>query len=266
MKRSFILGLGSQKCGTTTITRLLKKAGAYFPFGNEARILNNCFNPRYQLSTNQLNCKNKSSKQYILANPWQYARAFRNKSIKQGKQFVGDFTPAYCGLSIPELTYVRNILLEEDFNIKTIFIARDPFKRCWSATRHDLRRHFSSDKESTPLAHKYFAENFTSPRFLARTRYEETITNIQQSFNSEEIYIDIFERIFTGNILDNLKPLFEYLELELPTEEIDVKESNSFKLNEPTESKREFYKFYEQTYEFMYEKYPITMDLWPQKI
>lgn len=266
MKRTFILGLGSQKCGTTTITRLLKKAGVFFPFGNEARILNNCFNPRYKMSADKLNCKNKNSKQYILANPWQYSKAFRIKSRKRGRKFVGDFTPAYSGLSIPELTYVRNILLGENFNVKTIFIARDPYKRCWSATRHDLRRNFSSEKESTLLAHKYFSENFSSERFLARTRYEETITNIQKSFNSEEIYVDIFERIFTGNILDNLKPLFEYLELEPPTQEIDVKESSPFKLNEPTESKKEFYQCYEQTYEFMYEKFPITKDLWPQKI
>ena len=264
--KTFILGLGSQKCGTTAITRLLKEAGVFFPFGNEARILNKCFKPRYTLSADELNCNNKNSREHILSNPWDYAKVFRTKSTKREKQFAGDFTPAYSGLSIPEMTYVRNLLKEEGFKVKTIFIARDPFKRCWSATRHDLRLYFPSEKKSTQLAHKYFAENFRSKSFLRRTRYEETITNIKQCFSDNEIYIDIFERIFSGNILDNLKPLFEYLELEPRTAEINVKESDSFKLNEPIESKKDFYKHYEKTYKYMHDEYPITRELWPVNI
>tara|TARA_B100000886_G_scaffold273218_2_gene197136 strand:+ start:2632 stop:3414 length:783 start_codon:yes stop_codon:yes gene_type:complete len=255
--KTFILGLGGQKCGTTSITQLLKKAGVMFPLGNEAHYLDKCFQPRY----NQIKYKTKKGKKKkSLIKPWEYAKIFNDYS--KTKKFVGDFTPAYCSLSIAELTYAKKILKEEGFNIKTIFIARDPFKRCWSAARMNQGNNFLKEGGSIQEAHEWFKKRMLSKRYQSRTRYEETITNIQKSFSNDEVYIDIFERIFRGNILHNLQPMFEYLELEPPTTQLEVKKSSNLKLAEPTKYKDVFYKHYQNTYNFMHKNFPDTIKLW----
>ena len=253
--KTFILGLGSQKCGTTSITGLLKKAGVIFPFGNEAHILNKCFKPRYNFPKSAGKVKNK-----LFIDPWEYAQIFNKHSGEE--RFVGDFTPAYCTLSIAELTYTRKILKEEGFKIKTIFIARDPFKRCWSAARMNLGNNYLNEGGSIKAAHKWFKKQMLSERYQARTKYEEAITNIEKTFERNEIYIGIFEQIFSGNILHNLNPLFKYLELEPPTKLIKVKDSSELKLAEPIQHKKAFQKHYRNTYEFMGEKFPITREAW----
>ena len=40
MKKTFIIGFGAQKGGTTWLAANLKAAGVEFPWGKEARILN----------------------------------------------------------------------------------------------------------------------------------------------------------------------------------------------------------------------------------
>jgi len=182
-------------------------------------------------------------------------------SIQRQKIFLEVFTPAYCTLSIADLTYARKILKEEGFNIKTIFIARDPFKRCWSAARMNIGNNFLNKEGSIQKAHEWFKKRMFSKPYQSRTRYEDTITNIQKSFSNGRVYIDIFERIFCGNISNNLQTIFEYLGLEPLTKQLEVKKFGNLKLPESTQYKDIFYKKYQNNYDFIYKNFPDTIKL-----
>jgi len=117
---------------------------------------------------------------------------------KLGKgRLTGEITPAYAVLGADNFTYIRS-LLEPHFNVKIVFLMRDPVERTRSATRMLLRPdHNEVGQHMGWTEEEYFARYFDKTRFLEQSLYHNTILALEQAFEPEDIFYGFFEEMFT---------------------------------------------------------------------
>ena len=111
-----------------------------------------------------------------------------------------DITPSYSGLSADCLARIRDGFSSRGVPVKVVFLIRDPFERCWSAVRMDIRNYGSRGfTEEEALARRYASEGFG-----LRTRYDRTIARLESVFPAQDLLIDAYERLFTPDSIARL--------------------------------------------------------------
>ena len=79
--------------------------------------------------------------------------------------------------------------------VKVIFLMRDPVERCWSMIRMDirnqnrLRRGFKFKKDDETL----LRERFLNEGSQIRGRYDQTVSNLRQAFDEEDLLFLLYE-------------------------------------------------------------------------
>ena len=168
---------------------------------------------------------------------------------------VGDITPSYNALRAEHFRHIKKKLEAQGFTVKVIFFMRDPVERIWSGIRMKkrlkLRRGVSrnaSDNDAIMNAYKSF-------KVHARTRYDLTILNLEQAFDPGDIFYCLFEDLFT---LDSTNKLQSFLGLDANNFNIDTRVNASPKKQEiDTETKREVANYYREVYDFVAKRFPI---------
>ena len=61
----------------------------------------------------------------------EYFKSLINESVR----ITGDITPSYSGLDTEHFELIKNRMEAAGFNVKTVFLLRDPVQRCWSSFR-----------------------------------------------------------------------------------------------------------------------------------
>lgn len=268
MEKKFFLGLGAQKSGTTWLNSYLRSSDS-FNLGLmkeyhiwDAIYLKACekFLIRTLKDTIEFKFKvpylsrKKLLRYKLQKNPEKYATYF-SKLINKNSRSTADITPSYSGLAYKELQLIKNQLENEGFDVKVIFLMRDPFERCWSAIRmHKQKGRFIE----TDI--KVLEKFYSSEEFKLRTNYKSTISNIEKVFDCKNIYYGIYEEMFTEEKLIELsnfcgvKPNLSYAERTF----------NLSPKNEtvPDELRLEIINFYSDVYQYCNKKFPQTKRLW----
>jgi hypothetical protein len=165
--------------------------------------------------------------------------------------FTGDMTPNYSSLPEGALNLIKKELFARGIILKVIFLMRDPFERCLSALRHNLRKsdlEITEKKEINRLKLSYKTENF-----IAKTRYENTITTLEKVFTPDQIFYAFYEELFSSNEISRLCS-FLNLKYAIPDFEKKVNVSRTETLI-PDELKFEIVNFYSSTYEYLFSKF-----------
>ena len=182
-EKVFILGIGAHKAGTTWLADQFKKAGAKFPLGKEAHIWDYVQKQetgeiagrgRWLIKTKPKRSRAKSvsrEKEKIRKNPSSYSSYYYNFAVQNNVSFVGDITPLYSALSLETLARIRRGLVDEGFQAKVFFSARDPYSRVWSAIRFELKRKHKKQKRKQSNSASPHSLNTRNAQSLLEFRY-----------------------------------------------------------------------------------------------
>lgn len=110
---------------------------------------------------------------------------------------TGDITPAYAMLGAAHFAHIRALLRAGGYRPRVVFLIRDPVERCYSMVRMAARNRRFQGAEPGPPAHLRFAEEALEPGCEARTRYDRTIRALEQAFSPDELFIRFYEGFIT---------------------------------------------------------------------
>lgn len=265
----FILGLGTQKAGTTWLARELRACNVVFPFGKEAHVWDSIEEHRHQ--NEEIPCldsKNKTKANRVrrsVNTPSEYFEICRN--INKSRNLpIADITPNYCCLKKETLQHIKDQLTENKFKVRALFLARDPFSRIWSMQRMGIKiKERKGEKNIDNLLkpsnmHQQLLSNHFKDYQRKRTQYEEIIPKLSAVFSAEELKIFFYENLFTQATYNEIcnhaelapgAPNFTQIDNQSPT----IKAP-------PQETKQAIISSYKATYTYMHKHFPITSKLW----
>ena len=261
---TFILGVGAQKAGTSWVHAYLSKLPEVdLGFMKEYHVFDQKFvadktPPLRKRIPNWLNSffpRNNAEQQLqFRRDKSKYVDYFASLvSGSSPSHITGDITPSYAALPASELARISGLLHNAGFKVKVIFLMRDPVERCISANRMYSRHLVRANPENLNLEAEILAKNYMKPRFAVRTRYDRTISNLEDVFDWEDIFYGFYEELFTSS---SVARLCEFL--ELPFREADYGEIvNGAKVKSeiPRSLRMEIRTYYQQVYDSVGSKF-----------
>lgn len=279
--KQFILGVGCQKGGTTWLhSQLAAHPEVNMGFAKEYHVFDALYLPGGQswidsrvkslqklIKTKQLitGGANKNLLQIIdfyrdTNNYYNYFECLYRKS--GDTRLVGDITPAYNGLPAYVFEKIKKQLNQRGFTVKVIFLMRDPLERVWSSVRMTRRDHLSRNPGSLPLKSENEAvlSRYNSRQVEFRTRYENTIENIESVFSPEDIYYGFYETMFTET---SFRAITNFLGISATVADFDKHLNKSPKSNGnlDVQAAKTIARYYKATYQLCDQRFS-TGDIW----
>jgi hypothetical protein len=261
MKKTFFLGVGAQKAGTTWLHRYLSRY-PNFDFGKtkeyhvwDALYVKDCgkylrYLPRFSI---------RSTTQFEMQRvPGAYERYFKNK-VKDDVNSTGDITPEYAGLEAKHFSLIKKRLEDKGFDIKVVFLMRDPFERCWSQARMDKRK-----LGLTESVVEYLGRAYTTHACSFRTEYNETINQLEQVFSTDQIYYGLYEEMFTPEKIVEISK-FCGVAADISFADKTVNAYGNDKEIVPDALRAEIISYYSHVYDFCHKRFPQTKTLWGRR-
>lgn len=258
-RKVFVLGVGAQKSGTTWLHNYLHRhPRTAMGFSKEYHVFDALYIPacrkmytrRFErgmaiLKSGVIPRTNLFRYFDFFQNIDNYFDFFQSLANKDSRTILtGDITPSYAALPVDVLKMIRTKLIERGFSVKVVFIMRDPVDRCTSAMRMAFRnRGIKPDKakEERALRAMYRTESYE-----IRTRYDQTIRNLEAVFAPHEIHYQFYERLFTREAIVDL---CKFLEIPFREPKLDKKMNVSRTENEIDPALlREIYQHYGDVY------------------
>jgi hypothetical protein len=226
-KRTFLLGIGCQKAGTSWLYDYLSGHDSVFlPTPKELHVFDAMLRPDifrefhagakaehadrniWRKLVGRLRGRppgehaSPGLRVQMIEDPQIYADFFRSQPSEY--DVVGEITPSYAALSSEDFKYIRE-LLEPDFHLKLVLLLRDPVDRAFSAVRHFRR----INKGTFPVAvrgddNALFSRLYDTPYVWSRANYPSIIESIEDAFPAEDIHIGFYETLFTEHAVGEL--------------------------------------------------------------
>jgi len=263
-KPIFVLGVGAQKAGTTWLHAYLESLPEvdlgfmkeYHVFdqkhvkdttpGRKKRIENylDSF-----FGSDSLSLRHKFRR-----NHKHYFSYFRKLVESHDQVFItGDITPSYAALPVKVLQYIKSSLEKNGFRVKVVFLMRDPVARCISANRMYSSARLLDSPGDAALEAELLAKKYWQTRFQIRTRYDQTITNLEQVFTPDQFYLGFYEELFSDKAIAEI---CSFLELPFrPGNYEQVVHGSLVKSELPETVKSEVRSYYSQVYDFVLNRF-----------
>ena len=280
MKKTFVLGVGAQKAGTTWMYDYLHgHPNADLGFMKEYHIFDalyvpecrNWLNTYVQTALNSLQkdptLQDKNNYVFKLLDfyraPTNYFDFFEHLARSSTSlHLTGDITPSYSALDSVNFAYIRSELIARGFQVRVLFLMRDPVERAISGVRMRLRTR--GEPTTAAIENEWLRTHYASMAHQIRARYDRTITNLEKVFEPSEIKYCFYEEFFNRARIEEL-----CLFLDIPLHEPDfTKQFNVSRTSHVIEEslRREVYEFYKPVYAFVEQRFGkrITTELWKQ--
>ena len=261
MGKTFLLGVGCQKGGTSWIHNYLEShPQSNMGFQKEYHVFDGLYildQKKIFRNLHRNPTKNSLRKIEFYNNIDNYYKYFTELVSNETKiKLTGDITPSYSGL--PEFVFreIREKLIKKGFKVKVLFLMRDPFERIWSAIRMERRNilkknpnHiFKIDEVESIL------NTFDSAGCEFRTKYEDTIKKLENVFSKDEIHYEFYESLFNE---ESVRKITDFLEIEYmkPNFQEKINESKKSDEIESEAIKTIVTNYYRKTYLFCDEKF-----------
>ncbi|WP_300437667.1 hypothetical protein [uncultured Mameliella sp.] len=219
MTRTFFLGLGGQKCGSSWIQAYLaRQPGSDFGRMGEYQTwehqLGGVF-ARYRAPEPSMLGKLRARAKVALGAPepaahlrWRlqqdenaYFDYFAGLLAQDGIIRTGDITPSYAALPAKTLARIRDGFASRDIAVKLLFSMRDPVDRLRSHMRMEMEKGRLPEAAENEAPLRAF---YASHEAEARSRYDQTLSAIEAVFDPGDIFLTPFETLFTANGIANL--------------------------------------------------------------
>ena len=213
----FLLGVGAQKAGTSWLhDQLQRRKDTNFGFCKEYHILDALTLPQFaHFAPHQIapwKWRTWRRKRF-LQDSNRYFDYFNHLLCKPGIKLTGDITPSYSCLSAETLAWARDQLSKRGVNTRVVFLLRDPVERILSQQRMKLRKRGELQPE-LERDHLLYASQKLKQQSSQRSDYLHTLKALQTAFSPDELFIDLYERLFTEPIFRRLCQhlMIDYLE------------------------------------------------------
>lgn len=271
MKKTFVLGVGAQKAGTTWLYEYLRSFEfSSFGIHKEYHIWDAVFcsacsefavpaKNLVQDTAHGILAEDGNVLRYAMQRfPGLYEGYFSSLISSDNKWLTGDITPAYACLSPDALLQIKQRIESAGIAVKVFFLMRDPFERCWSAIRM-YKRTTALDGSDEDCLEKLFR----SDQFKFRTNYHQTIQALESVFSPETIFYGFYENLFTKETLARLS---EFLGIPPNYAAIEQRFNESPKSEGCRRALRDdVIGFYSDVYAFCQQRFPETRELWHQR-
>jgi hypothetical protein len=178
-------------------------------------------------------------------------------------KLVGEITPTYAALEAHHFQKIKE-LLRDDFNIKVIFLMRDPTDRIWSQQRMIEGRPGRSGLAVKIAPGRLNEDFYTDPKVVLRTAYERTIMNLEKAFAQEELFFGFYETLFSEK---ELMKLCTFLGIAYKEGDCKTRVNASHNPHQSPEitSLRAARAFYADTYDFCASRFSegFIRSIWP---
>jgi len=213
----FLLGVGAQKAGTSWLhDQLHGRKDANFGFLKEYHFLDaltldsfSGFRPTHAPPWKWRTWRRKR----FLQDSNRYFDYFSHLLSKPAIKLTGDITPSYSCLSAETLAWARDQLFKRGITTRVVFLLRDPVERILSQQRMKLRKRgeLRPELEREQLLR---ASRKLKQQPSQRSDYLHTLKSLQTAFAPEELFIDLYERLFTEPVFRQLchHLMIDYLE------------------------------------------------------
>jgi len=225
--RTFLLGVGAQKTGTSWLYRYLAAhPDTFLPVIKELHVFDAHFRPDWfggydrafaRRLAEALDRQRDSKRAHLRHRVQQlldralitydvdrYLDLFR--ALPGPRQLTGDITPSYSVLDASHFARIRAMLTDAGMTPRVVFLMRDPVERVWSASRMWARKRGITDAD---LIRDEAIAQLNRPGELARSRYDRTIAALEAVFPPEELFLGFYDTLFqertTRAICDHLK-------------------------------------------------------------
>jgi hypothetical protein len=289
--RTFLLGVGAQKAGTTWLYEYLrdhpqcrmgpvKELGVFharfrpdlFPRATEVKL------DRLQAALDRQRARAREGR------PHDGARAFLAQldslalefdldrympyfdalaARAPGTRLVGDITPEYSALTAEELADIRRRAEAAGYRIRVVFLMRDPVERCFSAIRMGERNTRQKGGRAGRPAHRRLAREACQDWCAVRTRYERTIGALETVFAPEEIFYGFYESFISK---PEVARFCDFAGIDRHPPQLDRRANASPRAAEPDPGDiATVREFYDETYRFCAERFGpgLIGSLWP---
>ena len=275
--KTFILGVGAQKCGTSWLHHQLHKHPLVdMGFCKEYRALRDrdwrerlvqhlhqgALGQTQRLEQfDQLSDADKH--QQMLVNERAYYRYFqRLMTINQQAKVTGDISPHYSTLSPQTFKRAKRHLHKCGFALKVIFLMRDPVERVWSQVRMLRKNGKMVSINNCNSEEEALALHYRHPRFSSKGDYHLTLQSLKEAFDSTDIHIGLYESLFEPASLTEIST---FLDLDLQSANQNERINASPKLTPISEAlQREIASHYRDVYKACHHHFgQEILELWP---
>lgn len=289
MKKTFLLGVGAQKAGTTWLFQYLRShpdcamgeikehAVLNTLLGSETRSARfsakaeraiaaladaesaESFSPQDAARLSAL-LDNISGETNMSA----YLSAFdRLLTMRPHAHLTGDITPEYCALDADQLRAARDAIEGRGYDLKVVFLMRDPLDRIYSAIRMADRNRSEAERNRRPPAAERFAIQGVAEWVEIRTRYEVILSNIDAAFDKDQVFLGFYETFFNN---ETLAQLTSFLGIRSHPADFSHKANSSPKGGQIDPEKIAIVReFYDATYSDCARRFgaPFISEIWP---
>ncbi len=214
--RTFLLGIGAQKSGTTWINAYLGRHPAIrmSPI-KELHFFDTIYRPDLCGSWNE---EFAARLERLRRDPGVDAAAFASAALPLvervgmsgrgarymayfdrlaagGAPVVGEITPSYSLIGEPGLQAVHDLIAPNVGRIRILMLMRDPVGRFWSQLGHNVRKGVLASSNAHYRAALYQA------RYVERTRYELMIPRLESVFGAGALLCVFYEDLFSEESL-----------------------------------------------------------------
>lgn len=208
--KTFLLGLGAQKAGTSWLDRYLRgHPDTGLPLMKEVHFFDARFRPdlfgnfnaraRSRLAAGEATHKpghrgleERRARVAAIDDDRAYLSIF--EAAVGAARLTGEITPSYAGLSAAALRQIRAFLESAGLRVRVIFLMRDPIERHYSAARMKRR---DAALPAQIRAQDIAMRSLGQPGTEARGRYDLTLGAIDAAFAPEDVHVGFFETLFT---------------------------------------------------------------------
>ncbi|MFC6196463.1 sulfotransferase [Ponticaulis profundi] len=289
-RKTFLLGVGCQKGGTTWVHDHLSKhpqcalgiAKEYHTFDTIASeqqrhlLLRSMKRLRFGLEkaerflksspTIAIDNKNKLLDGFDLAEQVErnlrkvlfsidredYVQYFSRLAMQDSIRLTGDITPEYAVLSEQNFRDIKQLIEEKgDLKIKVLFMMRDPIERIFSSEKMNCRRR-GLDEEQAAIN---TVDSYKKRTHAPKSQYEKTISAIESVFDPSDIHYVFYEELFKSK---DLSQLYEFLELDdLIEADFGYNPLPSGKVKTSLDEKgvKEMRSYFDNTYKFVSDRF-----------
>lgn len=267
---TMILGIGAQKAGTTWLYQYLKNSKGFFagPL-KEYHVWDALTLPNFgwaragtmqAMFSKHARLRRRMQQDVEFYFDW-FTRALQQDDV----QWCADITPAYSGLDAETLAIIRNGFKKRSVPLRVVFLIRDPFERCVSAVRMYQSRGCTEDGTILPKTlDEAVAEYSISKAALLRGEYHRTIQAAEQVFTNDELYVGLYEELFTPS---GLEKLCGFLGLPLRIEETSIRVNEGKENSDEVAScQTDFVRNCSEIYSFCATRFPQIRTVWKSAI
>lgn len=262
MAKTFFLGLGAQKAGTTWLHAYLRSSrqGSAIQ-AKEYHIWDALHVAEFRLSDRRRSQNDRPEmaalRAWLLRDEENYFTYFASLFEPPDVAFAWDITPEYAGLGREALLRIRDGFAEKYIGTKAIFIMRDPVERAFSAFKMQM---VNGNNNFANYSDGQIVEFLKTPRVEIRCNYDKTVAELGTAFAASSIYYGLFEEMFTPAEVHRLSNF-----IGIPPRPGFASRTMNATASDralSTEMRHDLVRYYRNIYEFAAGRFPQVRSLW----